>query len=179
MASSELWVGILTAATAIGASYLTARGMSKAALAQARTMTTFDALREQREHRRSAYRQMMACVHAFSEICWRLLDVDAAGDPDAKQRLLAQIHERIGPAVSDMTRAAREVLLDGPAEVAEAAEEVRMMALRLEAMLKALGIEQDLQRRHEYDRAYQTFLETYAGFVGTARNALDVRSGAV
>jgi hypothetical protein len=35
-----------------------------------------EALREERERRRSTYRQMMTSVHAFSEVTWRIVDVD-------------------------------------------------------------------------------------------------------
>lgn len=80
MATGDLWVGVLTAVTALGASFLTSRGTSRAALAQARTTTTSEALRAERERRRSTYREMLTCVHAFSEVTWRILDVDAAED---------------------------------------------------------------------------------------------------
>jgi hypothetical protein len=119
MANNELWVGAITAATALGASYLAARGTLRAALAQARTTTTSEAVGQERERRRSTYREMMTCVHAFSEVCWQLLDVDAVQDRERRHQRLTQIHERMGWTVSDITRATREVLLDGPAEVCE------------------------------------------------------------
>src|SRR5438552_14794581 len=153
MANSELWVGVLTAVTALGASYLTARGTSRAALAQARTTTRSEALREERERRRSTYRQMMTCVHAFSLACWQILDVDATPDRERKDLLLTQMQERMGSAVNDVTQATREVLLDGPTEVAAAAEEVRRMALALQPLLKRLVGADDPERRAEYDRA--------------------------
>lgn len=116
-----------------------------------------EALREERERRRSTYRQMMTCVHAFSEVTWRIVDVDATQDRERKNRLLTQMHERIGSTVSDMTRATREVLLDGPAEAAAAAEEVRTMALRVQPLLWVLIGDDGPQKRHDYDRAYQSF----------------------
>jgi hypothetical protein len=175
MASSELWVGVLTAMTAIVASYLTARATSNAALAQARTTAMAEALREERERRRSTYRQMMTCVHAFSEVTWGMVDVDATQDRERKNLLLTQMHERIGSAVSDMTRATREVLLDGPADVSSAAEEVRTMALRVQPLLGALIGDDDPEKRHDYDQAYQSFRTAYVTFIGLARQALEVK----
>ncbi len=43
MANSGLWIGVLTALTALGASYITARATSRAALTQARTTTMAEA----------------------------------------------------------------------------------------------------------------------------------------
>ncbi|WP_234323829.1 hypothetical protein [Streptomyces sp. NRRL F-2580] len=88
MANSGLWVGVLTALTALGASWMTARATSRAALAQARTTATAQALREQRDRRRSTYREMMNCAHAFNEVTWQINDVDAARDRETKDQLL-------------------------------------------------------------------------------------------
>ncbi|MCB5168510.1 hypothetical protein LG634_27265 [Streptomyces bambusae] len=86
MANGGLWVGVLTALTALGASYLTARATSRAALAQARTTTRAEALREQRDRRRSTYREMMDRAHAFNEVTWQIDEVDAASDEGTRSR---------------------------------------------------------------------------------------------
>ncbi|WP_251096488.1 hypothetical protein [Streptomyces sp. Caat 7-52] len=174
MANSGLWVGILTALTALGASYITARAALRAALVQARTAARADALREQRDRRRSAYREMMGCAHAFSAITWQIDDVDAAQDRDRRNRLLEQMYERIGPAIGDMNRAMHEVRLDGPAEVSAAADRVRDMARRVQSLLKALIGDDSDRRRGDYDAAYQDFREAYISFIGLARGALEV-----
>jgi hypothetical protein len=174
MGNSELWVGVLTAATALGASYLTARGTWRAALVQARRTTMSEALREERERRRSTYRQMMSCAHAFSMVCWQLRDVDAAQDRERRDRLLTQIQDGMGSAVSDLTQATREVLLDGPAEVSAAAEEVRTLARQVQELFRALVDNYGIERRHEYDRAYNRFRDAYVRFIDLARRALEV-----
>lgn len=174
MANSGLWVGILTALTALGASYVTARATLRAALAQARTNTRAEAVREQRERRRSAYREMMSCAHAFSAVTWLIDDVDATHDRESKDRLLSQMYERIGPAIGDMNRAMHEVRLDGPAEVSAAADRVRNMARRVQPLLKALMGDDSPERRGAYDAAYRDFREAYVAFIGLARGALEV-----
>lgn len=175
MANSALWVGILTALTALGASYITAQATSRAALAQARTTTTAEALREQRDRRRSTYREMMNCAHAFSEVTWQIDDVDATHDRESKDRLLTQMYEHVGQTIADMNKATHEVRLDGPAEVSTAAEQVRKMALRLQPQLKALIGDDSPERRHDYDAAYLNFREAYVTFIGLARQALEVK----
>ncbi|MFF2519934.1 hypothetical protein [Streptomyces sp. NPDC058086] len=175
MANSGLWVGILTALTALGASYITARATSRAVLAQARTTTTAETLREQRNRRRSTYREMMSCAHAFSEVTWQIDDVDATPDRESKDRLLTQMDERIGPTIGNMNRATHEVRLDGPAEVSAAAEHVRQMARRVQPLLKALIGDDSPDRRHEYDAAYLDFREAFVAFIGLARQALEVK----
>lgn len=175
MANSGLWVGILTALTALGASYITARATSRAALAQARTTTMADALREQRDRRRSTYGEMMGCAHAFNEVTWQIDDVDATRDRETKDRLLTQMYERIGPTIGNMNKATNEVRLDGPAEVSAAAEQVRQMARRVQPRLKALIGDDSPERRHDYDAAYRDFREAYVTFIGLARQALEVK----
>lgn len=175
MANSGLWVGVLTSLTALGASYITAKATSRAALVQARTTTTAEALREQRDRRRSTYREMMGCAHAFSEVTWQMDDVDAAPDREAENRLLTQMHEQIGPAIAAMNKANHEVRLDGPAEVSDAAEKVRKKALFLQRRLKALIGDDDPERRREYDAAYLDFREAYVAFIGLARETLEVK----
>jgi hypothetical protein len=174
MANSGVWVGILTVLTALAASSITARAALRAAQTQARTTTRAQALREQRERRRSAYRDMISCAHAFSEVTWQIDDVDAAHDRETKDELLQQMHQRIGPAIGDMNRAMHEVRLDGPAKVAAAADHVRNMARRLQPLLKALIGEDSPERRDEYDTAYRDFREAYVAFIGLAREALEI-----
>ncbi|WP_351229109.1 hypothetical protein [Streptomyces sp. NPDC002133] len=175
MANSGLWIGVLTALTALGASYITARAALHAALARARTTTQAGALREQRDRRRSRYREMMGCAHAFSAVTWQIDDVDAARDRETKDRLLKQMYERIGPAIGDMNRAMHEVRLDGPAEVSAAADHVRDMARRVQPLLKALIGDDSPERRVEYDAAYREFRAAYVTFIGLARGALEVK----
>ncbi|MFE0103609.1 hypothetical protein [Streptomyces sp. NPDC059009] len=175
MANSGLWVGVLTALTALGASYITARATSRAALAQARTTARAQAVREQRDRRRSTYRELMTCAHAFNEVVWQIDAVDAASDRADKDRILAQMYERIGPVIGGMSKALHEVRLDGPAEVSTAAEQVRHRARRVQPLLKALTGDDDPGRRHAYDAAYRDFRDAHLAFVGLARRALEVK----
>lgn len=174
MGHSELWVGVLTALTALGAGWITARATSRAALAGARTAARADALREQRERRRSAYREMMACTHAFFEVTWQIDAVDAARDRESKDRLLTQMCEHMAPALGNMNRANHEVRLDGPAEVSEASERVRLAARRVQPRLGELVGATAPEPRRAYDDAFVDFRDAYAAFIGLARQALEV-----
>ncbi|MCW2137977.1 hypothetical protein [Actinoplanes cyaneus] len=177
MAGNELWVGALTAVTALGASFLSSRGASRAALAQARTTTISQALAQERDRRRAAYRDLMTCVHSFMAICWRLREVDEAPDHRTKLSLMTQIHERMGQSVSEITRATREVLLDGPADVAVAAEQVRLAALRTQRQFESLARGDDPELRRTYDQVYGNFRDQHVAFIELARNALETKPG--
>ncbi|GLX16822.1 hypothetical protein [Streptomyces lavendulae] len=173
MGHSELWVGALTALTALGASWITARATSRAALAQARTAARAQALREQRERRRSTYREMMGCAHAFFEVTWQIDAVDAAPDREAGDRLLAQMYEHMAPAIGNLNRANHEVRLDGPAAVSDASERVRQAARRVQPRLKALAGATTPEPRRAYDAAFTDFRDAYTTFIGLARQALE------
>ncbi|MFE9467530.1 hypothetical protein ACFYNW_28435 [Streptomyces virginiae] len=179
MTNSGLWVGILTALTALGASYITARATSRAALAQARTTALAQALREQRDRRRSAYRELMACAHSFNEVAWLINDADAAPDRESGDAVLTQMYERIGPTIGNINKATHEVRLDGPVEVSDAAEQVRQTARRVQPRLQALIGAVGPEHRRAYDAAYVDFRDAYVTFTGLAREALDVTGGAV
>jgi hypothetical protein len=174
MADGGLLIGALTAMTALAASYLTARGTSRAALVQARAVATAEALREERERRRSTYREMLSRTHVFMEALWRVEEADAASDQQAKDRILEQTYEQAGAAMSQITLATREVLLDGPAHVSESAEQVRALAVGLQRRLRTLIGDSSRERRLDYDAAYQEFRSEYLSFIELARNALDV-----
>lgn len=175
MANNGLWVGILTALTALAASFLTSRATFRAALAQARTNTRAEALRAQHERRRSSYLEMMNCVHAFNQVTWQIDDVGAAPDSESAKRILSRMHQRIGPAIADMNKAMHEVRLDGPAEVSAAADLVRNGARHVQSALKAFAEDDSSERRDAYDTAYRHFREAYLTFIGLARAALEVQ----
>ncbi|MFG2285623.1 hypothetical protein ACGFOU_06100 [Streptomyces sp. NPDC048595] len=149
---------------------------SRAALAQARTTAMAEALREQGDRRRSTYREMMDCAHAFNEVTWQIDDVDVARDRETRYRLLTRMYERIGPAIGNMNKATHEVRLDGPAEVSAAAERVRQMARRVQPLLKALIGDDSPEQRQDYDAAYLEFRDAYATFIHLAREALEVKN---
>lgn len=137
-------------------------------------MAVSDALGRERERRRSTYREMMARTHAFSEVCWRFLDVDLVPVPENRRHVMTEIQEAMAPAVGDLTRATREVLLDGPAPVATAAEEVRMAALRAQTRFAAMIADDGPPQHDAYDQAYKEFRTAYLAFIELARQALEV-----
>ncbi|WP_031513154.1 hypothetical protein [Streptomyces sp. NRRL F-5123] len=176
MADSGLWIGVVTAVTAVGASSVTARATLRAARVQVETTARAEALREQRDRRRVAYRGMLDRVHAFNVITWQIDDVDAASDRGSRDRLLAQMHERIGPAIGDMNKAMHEVRLDGPAGVSDAADRVRDAARRVQRMLGPLVGDDGPERRSAYDDAYREFRDAYLTLIALAREALEVET---
>ncbi|MDP9793739.1 F0F1-type ATP synthase membrane subunit c/vacuolar-type H+-ATPase subunit K [Catenuloplanes nepalensis] len=174
--ANELWVGVITGATALGASLIAALGASRAALAQARAGNVSQALAQQRERRRAAYREMMASVHAFMTACWEFPDVDELPGRRARQQRLTRIHERMGRPASEVTRATREVMLDGPADVSAAAEEVRLAVLHTQGRLRSLIDRDDPAARQAYEGAYQDLRHRHEVFINLARSALEVRT---
>ena len=119
----------------------------------------------------------MTRVHTFMEACWRIQEVDAASDRETRDQLLIQIYEQAGSALGEVTRATREVLLDGPTAVSRCAERVHTLGLRSQRMIKAMIGDDAPEQRSEYDAAYEEFRETYLNLIELARNALEVKEG--
>ena len=174
MADSGLLVGVLTAVTALAASYLTARGTSRAALGQARAAATAQALREERERRRATYRELIGRVHEFLEALWRVVEVDDLPDREARDALLRQIHAQAGAAMSRVTLATRDVLLDGPAELSAAAERLRELALDFQHGVLTLVGDASGERRAAHNAAYRRVRAEYLTFITLALDALSV-----
>ncbi len=155
------------------ASWVTGRGATRSARVQAEVTAHAAQVAEARTRRRDAYREMSAAVHGLSEVCWRLEEADAAPEGPPRATVLAQMQTAARAALNDVTRASREVVLEGPAPVAEAAQTLRRAAITTNHLLGRL-VTGDGEDRGPYDAAYRDLREEHVRFLELARAALEV-----
>ncbi|RKN03666.1 hypothetical protein [Streptomyces radicis] len=172
MVDNSWWIGLITGGTAVVASWVTGRGAARSARVQAEVTARAAHVAEARTRRRDAYREMSAAVHGLSEVFWRIEEADAAPEGEARAAVVAHLSAAARAALNDVTRASREVLLEGPTPVAEAAQTLRRAAITANRALDRLGTEGD--ERARYDAAYRDFREEHLRFLERARAALDV-----
>ncbi|WP_073494132.1 hypothetical protein [Actinacidiphila paucisporea] len=174
MGDSSWWVGVLTAVTALGASWVTSRGNANGARVQAEVAAHTKEVADARDRRREAYKDLSAQVNALSEVLWRMEVVDQSSSTATRTTIVGEMQAASREAVSRVTKASRDVLLEGPADVAERARELRRLAVNTHLLLIRLVDGTD-ELRADYNRAYRLFRDHHIRFIEAARNALEVR----
>ncbi len=169
-----MWIGLITGGTAVVASWVTGRGTTRSARVQAEVTAHAAQVAEARARRRDAYRELSAAVHGLSEVCWRIEEADAAPEGDPPAVTAEHLATSARAALNEVTRASREVLLEGPAQVAEAAQALRHAAITVNRALDGVATG-GAPARARYDAAYRDFRREHLRFLELARAALEIR----
>ncbi len=84
MADNTLWVGVLTAGTAVAASWLTSQGTARAARIQAETTAAL----QRAGSARTAYADVIEQAQKMGDLYWKVNDAHADPDPDSRTATL-------------------------------------------------------------------------------------------
>ncbi len=172
VADGAMWVAALTGGTAVLASWVTNLGNVRAARAQAESSALAQERGRVRELRRAAYLELMEQAHVTGELYWRA--VFAFAQLDDADELLTRIQELRGElrdAYDPLMRSVRVIALEGPGEVAGAAESVLEAAAETNRTLWhfVLG---EAGARERFDERQGEFKRVLAGFVAAAREGM-------
>jgi hypothetical protein len=171
MADSALWVAVLTGGTAVLASWVTSRGNARAARVQAEATAQAQQHSQDRAARRTAYLEFIEQAHITGELHWRLGDIYAQlTDPDDQHARLNQLRQQLRDAFDPLMRCARTIMLEGPPQVADAAQAVRDAAAEANGALSTLSQGQD-GATERFDQAHQAFRLELERFIEAARTA--------
>ncbi|MFI5999182.1 hypothetical protein ACIA98_02000 [Streptomyces sp. NPDC051366] len=174
MGDSNWWVGVLTAVTALGASWVTSRGNAYSARIEAQVNAHAGHVAEVRNQRREAYRELSSSAHALAEVFWRLEEVDRSSDASVRSTIIAEMQVASRRVLSDLTKTSTDVLLQGPELVAKEAGALRHVAVVAFWKLAEIGNASGDQRQ-SYGLAYRAFREQHLRFIEAAREGLEVR----
>src|SRR5262245_48700121 len=124
MADSAFWIAALTAGTAVVASWVTSRGTARAARIQADTTSQAQRTERLREARRTAYAHLIEQAQRMGDLYWKVSDLCA---DDVSQRLeeLKSLRDSLRDEYSRLRHCSWIVSLEGPTEVADAADTLR------------------------------------------------------
>ncbi|WP_157852777.1 hypothetical protein RFN58_18535 [Streptomyces iakyrus] len=173
MGDNSWWVGVLTALTAIGASWVTSRGNTSSARIEAEVNAHASHVAKVRDERRRAYSEMSASAHALAEVFWRMVEVDRSVDNSRKAEIINEMQIASRKALGGVTKASTEVYLQGPEPVAKEARALQQAAVASFWKLGEIGDARGDQR-NQYTLAYQAFRAQHHRFIDVARAGLEV-----
>lgn len=172
MRGSGLLIPALTAATALGANWLSTLGSKRVVREQAEVEAHAARVTAQRDRRREAYRDLNAHAHAFAAVLWAMERVDRA-EPSGRAGMITAMKADSRESLNRLTKSSADVGMEGPAPVAADAGELLRLAVSVHLLLFDLVDGQD-PGRGTYDRTYQEFTAQHSRFIGSAQEALAV-----
>ncbi|MEU5094731.1 hypothetical protein [Streptomyces sp. NPDC020996] len=174
MGDSAVWVAAFTGGTAVLASWVATMGSVRAARVQAEETARAQHRLRVRELRRAAYLELMERSHAMGELYRQV--VDAYFQLAGSERFLTRCQEIRGAvreAYDPLLRGVRVVRLEGPAQVAEAAQAVLAAATEVSRALWHV-CRGEPEARVRFDAARDACLVSLDRFAETARAVMDV-----
>ncbi|WP_405604812.1 hypothetical protein OG741_36115 [Streptomyces sp. NBC_01410] len=172
MTDSALWISSLTAGTAVLASWVTSRGTSRAAQIQADAAEKTQRIVRVSEARRSAYVSLIEQAHRMAELYWKVSDIYGSGGTRTEQLpALKEVRANLREEYSKLRHFIWVINLEGPNDVAEAAENVRLSTRPPYRALDA-SIAGDPNAPAAFDQCYDPFWQSVLTFVSTARAAV-------
>ncbi|WP_202521108.1 hypothetical protein [Streptomyces sp. SID5614] len=100
MADNTLWVGVLTAGTAVVASWVTSQGTARAARIQAETTAAV----QRADQRRTAYADVIEQAQKMGDLYWKVNDAHTEPDPESRAAMLKDLRLRLRDAAPPRTR---------------------------------------------------------------------------
>jgi hypothetical protein len=172
MTDSALWISSLTAGTAVLASWVTSRGTARAAQIQAHTAERTQRAVRVSEARRSAYVSLIEQAHRMAELYWKVSDIHGAAGPRTEQLpALKEVRAGLREEYGKLRHFIWVITLEGPDDVAEAAENLRISTRPPYRALEA-AIAGDPAALSEFDQYYDPFWLSLTHFVSRARSAV-------
>ncbi|MFC3576556.1 hypothetical protein ACFOZ0_25380 [Streptomyces yaanensis] len=172
MPDNAFWIASLTAGTAVLASWVTSRGTARAARIQADTTTRAQRVERLRETRRTAYANLIEQAQRMGDLYWKVSDL-CADDITQAPGELRQLRDRLRDEYSGLRHCTWIVSLEGPPEVAEAADALRRTTTPSYRAVEAM-LDGDREAAERFDAAYAPFWQALRDFVERAREALRV-----
>lgn len=171
MTDDTLWVAVLTASTAVVASWVTSKGNASAARLQAEVTGQSQRLARQREARRASYADLIERAVALSELYWDVPEAAAIDDPDAQKKRLLELRSQIRNHYALLLRCVHVIALEGPDEVSEAAKALHQATPATDGHLQAL-IEDNHSAMDEFWGEYRVYQAALSIFVERASSTV-------
>ncbi|MEU6219824.1 hypothetical protein ABZ845_20250 [Streptomyces sp. NPDC047022] len=169
MGNGALWVALLTATTAVAASWVTSRGNAQAARVQARATAESEHLARKREARRTTHLDFIQQANDMGILYRRIPKYVEVADQEARLASLAQLRDRLRDSYGPFLRALAVVSLEcrpGPIAAANAVH-----AASVEAYARLVAVEEDVREAEGFRRAVDAYLASVDAFVEAARQA--------
>ncbi|MEV7525387.1 hypothetical protein [Streptomyces sp. NPDC091371] len=172
MSDATLWISALTAGTAVLASWVTSRGTARAAQIQSAAAERTQRTVRVSEARRAAYVSLIEQAHKMAELYWRVSDVrESAATRTEQLPALKEVRSGLREEYAKLRHVIWVISLEGPDNVAEAAETLRLSTRPAYQALEA-SIMGDPDALTRFDECYDPFWQAVLTFVSSARTAV-------
>jgi hypothetical protein len=167
MDNSALWVAVLTAATAVVASWVTSRGNARAARIQAQAAAEAAHIAREREARRATQLDFIEQANEMGILYLRIPKYFEVENQEARVASLTELHDQLRDSYRPFLRSLAVVSLECHPEPIAAAKAVH--AASGEAYGRLIAVERDIHEAAHFRRAVDAYLASVDSFIEVAR----------
>lgn len=171
MLDDTILIGALTGGTAVLASWVTSRGQTRAAHLQAEITAKSQRADRRREAQRTAYLEFIESTHRMGTLYWRISETHAIRRANARSTTLEELRRLLQAEYAILRRCVRIIDLEGPDDVAAAANDLKTATDTSFTAFRAL-INGENGADQRFDDCYEPFWRALTHFVDTAKNVL-------
>jgi hypothetical protein len=169
MGTSALWVALLTAATAVVASWVTSRGNAAAARIQAHAAAEAAHVSRVREARRATQLDFIHQANQMGILYLRIPKFLKVEDEETRSASLTGLRDQLRDSYGPFLRALAVVSLECRPEPIVAAKAVHRASG--EAYIRLIAVEEDIREADAFRRAMNSYLSSIDSFIEAARQA--------
>ncbi|MEV0480256.1 hypothetical protein AB0I69_06500 [Streptomyces sp. NPDC050508] len=169
MDNSALWVAVLTAATAVVASWVTSRGNARAARIQAQAAAEAAHTAREREARRATQLDFIEQANEMGILYLRIPKYFQVENQEARAASLTELRDQLRDSYRPFLRSLAVVSLECHPEPIAAAKAVQ--AASGEAYGRLVVVERDIREVENFRRAVDAYLASIDSFIEVARQA--------
>ncbi|MFF5012669.1 hypothetical protein [Streptomyces sp. NPDC001165] len=169
MDNSALWVALLTAVTAVVASWVTSRGNAQAARVQAQAAAEAASIAREREARRATQLDFIQQANEMGVLYRRIPKYLRVENEEARRASLAELRDQLRDSYGPFLRALAVVSLECHPEPIAAANAVH--AASGEAYLRLTAVEEDIRAAEGFRHAVDAYQASIDSFIEAVRQA--------
>lgn len=169
MDNSALWVALLTAATAVVASWVTSRGNSQAARVQAEAAAEAARVAHKHEARRATHLGFIQQANDMGILYLRIPKYLKVENQEARQASLTGLRDQLRDSYGPFMRSLAIVSLEchpGPIEAARAVHVASTVAYA-----RLVAVEEEIREADAFCEAVNAYLASVDSFIEAARQA--------
>lgn len=169
MDDGALWVALLTAATAVVASWVTSKGNAQAARVQAQAAAEASEVARKREARRATHLGFIQQANDMGILYRRIPRYLKVEDQAARRASLSELRDQLRDAYGPFMRSLAVVSLECHPEPIAAANAVH--AASGEAYIRLIAVEEEIHEAEGFRQAVDAYLASVDSFIEAARQA--------
>ncbi|MFK4069731.1 hypothetical protein [Streptomyces sp. NPDC029674] len=169
MGDSAIWIAVLTAGTAIGASWVTSRGNADAARVQAEASAAAQRAATHQDRMRAAHLAFIEQINAMGDLYRKVPTILGMKSLTEREAALAQHLEEMRTGYGEFHRQINVVTLDGRRSSQPAADAVHAASTHVYKTLQAIA--DGTRNASDFGPAVSAYWKTATAFIHAARES--------